>query len=91
MPIATNRSAPASIVAVGTRASPVKLGRLDEAIADYDAALKLYAKGPTALYGRGVAKRKKGDVAGGDADIAAAKAIKPDVADWHAKRGVSAP
>ena len=81
-----------SIVAVGTRGLVLlKLGRLDEAIADYDAALKLYAKGPTALYGRGVAKRKKGDVAGGDADIAAAKAIKPDVADWHAKWGVSAP
>jgi len=78
--------------AVGTRGLVLlKLGRLDEAIADYDAALKVYAKGPTALYGRGVAKRKKGDVAGGDADIAAAKAIKPDVADWHAKWGVSAP
>ena len=33
----------------------------------------------------------KGDVAGGGADIAAAQAIKPDVADWHAKWGAGAP
>jgi hypothetical protein len=37
------------------------------------------------------APAKKGDVAGGDADITAVKAIKPDVADWHAKWGVSEP
>jgi hypothetical protein len=40
---------------------------------------------------RGVARRKKGDVAGGDADIAAAKAMKGDVADLYAQWGVSAP
>ena len=86
------RLAPAVPAALGSRGLVLlKLGRFDEAIADYDAGLKLYAKGANSLYGRGVAKRKKGDVAGGDADIAAAKAIKPDVADWHAKWGVSAP
>ena len=52
----------------------LRLSRLDEAIADYDAALKLNPKMAASLYGRGLAKQKNGDQAGGDADIAAAKA-----------------
>ena len=80
------------IVALGTRGFVLlKLGRLDEAIAQYDEGLKVYAKSAHALYGRGVARRKKGDVAGGDADIAAAKASKGDIADLFAQWGVSAP
>ena len=38
-----------------------------------------------------LAERKKGDVVGGDADIAAAKAMRTDVADLMAQWGVSAP
>jgi hypothetical protein len=49
----------------------LRLDRLDEAIADYDAALKLNPKMAGPLYGRGIARQKKGDQAGGDADIAA--------------------
>ena len=52
----------------------LRLGKMDDAIKDYDAALKLDPKLAGALYGRGVAKMKKGDKAGGSADIAAAKA-----------------
>lgn len=86
------RLAPAVPTTLGTRGLVLlKLGRFDEAIGDYDAGLKLYAKSAISLYGRGVARRKKGDVAGGDADIAAAKAIRADVADLMAKWGVSAP
>jgi hypothetical protein len=44
---------------------------------------------PEALFGRGVAKRKKGDTAGGDADIAAAKGARQDVAELYASWGVS--
>ena len=40
------------------------------------------------LYGRGLAKRKKGDATGGQADVAAAKALRPDVAEEFAKYGV---
>lgn len=47
-----------------------------EAIAQYDVALKLNPKLAGALYGRGVAKQRKGDAAGGSADLAAAKAIQ---------------
>jgi tetratricopeptide (TPR) repeat protein len=53
----------------------VRDGRLPEAIKRYDKALELTPKQPTSLYGRGYAKIKAGDRAGGEADIAAAKAI----------------
>jgi hypothetical protein len=48
----------------------LRLGRLDEAIADCDAALKINPKLAGSIYGRGPSKRKKGDQGGGDADIA---------------------
>jgi hypothetical protein len=41
-----------------------------------------------ALYGRGVAKLKLGDADGGNADIAAAKAIQSDIAEEFARYGV---
>ncbi|MGZ9112377.1 MAG: tetratricopeptide repeat protein, partial [Rhodoplanes sp.] len=53
----------------------LKLGQFDRAIADFDAALRLNPKMPSALYGRGKAKIKKGDAAGGNADIRSAKSI----------------
>jgi tetratricopeptide (TPR) repeat protein len=52
-------------------------GRLPEAIKRYDKAIELSPKQATSLYGRGYAKIKAGDKAGGEADIAAAKAISP--------------
>ena len=58
----------------------LKLGDLDKAMADYDAALKLDPKLAGSLYGRGLTKQKKGD-ATATADIAAAKAIKSDIAE----------
>jgi tetratricopeptide (TPR) repeat protein len=64
-----------------------QLARYDKALADYEAALKLAAKSASSLYGRGMTKLKKGDPAG-DADIAAAKAIQPDIADEMARYGM---
>ncbi len=69
-------------------------GRFDQAIADYDAALRLDAVprrdaiGAGTLYSRGVARLRKGDKAEGEADIAAAIAIKADIAQDMAKHGV---
>jgi hypothetical protein len=40
---------------------------------------------PSALYGRGLAKLKTGDRAGGDADIAVAKAIDRNIAGEFAR------
>lgn len=63
-------------------------GRLDEAISDYDAALAMDPKQAGSLYGRGLTKRARGDKVGGDADIAAAIALKADVAKEFDKFGV---
>jgi len=66
-----------------------RMGQFDKAIADYDAALKGNAKLASSLFMRGVIERRKGDTAGGDADIAAAKALDAGVADTYAKAGVT--
>lgn len=59
-----------------------------QARATYDTALALAPWQPIALYGRGIAKRRMGDIASGDADIAAARAIQPDVAQRFSGYGV---
>jgi tetratricopeptide (TPR) repeat protein len=60
-------------------------GKYTEAIRDYGEALKISPRTAGALYGRGMAKRKSGDEAGGTADIAAAQAVDPNVSDAAAK------
>jgi len=65
----------------------LKLGQFDRAIATYSAALQIDPKSVYSLYGRGMAKLKTGDTAGGEADIAASKAIK-DVSAEMAGYGV---
>jgi tetratricopeptide (TPR) repeat protein len=57
----------------------IRLGKLDKAITDYDAALKINPKLANSLYGRGLAKNIRVDGTG-DADLAAAKAIKQNIA-----------
>ena len=49
----------------------LKLKEVDSALADYDAALKADSKDAFSLYGRGTAKRWKGDATGADADVEA--------------------
>jgi tetratricopeptide (TPR) repeat protein len=66
----------------------LRLGRLEDAIVEYDAALKLAPKVAISLFGRGLAKQRKGDTAGGDADMAAAKAIDTSIAEEFANYGV---
>ena len=68
----------------------LKLGQLDKALADYDAAFALTKSADHAdwLYVRGVAKLKKGDATGGNADIASAKAMKSDIAEEYATYGI---
>jgi hypothetical protein len=64
------------------------MGQIDDAIKDYDAALKADPKIAESLYGRGIAKMRKGDVAGGNADIASAKALNPNIVELMDKLGV---
>jgi hypothetical protein len=58
------------------------------AIADFSAALRLDPKLPTALYGRGYAKLKKGDATGGKTDIAAAQTINKDIEADYSGYGI---
>jgi len=66
----------------------LKLGMLDAAIADYNVALRLEPGRPYSLFGRGIARQRKGDKAGGEADMAAAKAKTPGIAEEFAQYGV---
>jgi tetratricopeptide (TPR) repeat protein len=66
----------------------LQLKQYEAAIADYNAALRIDPGNPYSLFGRGVARRMRGNSSGGEADIAAAKAAKPDIADEMAKLGV---
>jgi tetratricopeptide (TPR) repeat protein len=65
-------------------------GDLDLAIADYNEALKLQPRLAWSLYGRGLARLGKGDRAG-EADIAAATAIAPNLPAQAKRYGVSQP
>jgi tetratricopeptide (TPR) repeat protein len=66
----------------------LKLGRFDEAIIDYNAALSVRPSFQNALFGRGIARLRTGDTAGGNADIAAAKALEAEVAERFGDYGV---
>jgi len=50
-----------------------------KAIADFDQALALDPSNAQSLYDRGVAKRKSGDLAGGNVDMAQAQQMNPQV------------
>jgi len=67
----------------------LRAGRLDDALARYGQALTLNPKAAGALYGRGLAKQRKGDTVGGDQDIAAAKALSPKVGDELQEAGIT--
>lgn len=64
------------------------LGRLDDAARDYGFILEKENGNSTALFLRGVAKKKRGDSAAGDADIAAAKQRNSRIVDDMARYGI---
>lgn len=66
----------------------LRSGKLDKAIADYDAALKINPKIAWSLYGRGVAEMRKGMTSRGEADMAAAAALAPRLSETAKKMGV---
>jgi hypothetical protein len=72
-------------MAVRARPARLSLPRAD-AVADYDAALRISPKTAPSLHGRGIARSRTGDAAGGDVDIIQAKALQPDIADKFALR-----
>ena len=56
-------------------------GEYDRALTDFDVVMRFDEKNALALYARGLTLLKKGDAAAGKADIAAAKAINPNIAE----------
>ena len=66
----------------------LKLGQLDTAIDDYNSALQLEPTLASALYGRGLAKLKRGDKAGADIDISAAQTFQANIGDDFMRYGV---
>jgi tetratricopeptide (TPR) repeat protein/predicted aspartyl protease len=67
----------------------LRMGRLDEAIAQFDAAIGVQPRSALALFGRGLAKLRKGSKAEGDADIAAASDISPSVVQEARRFGLT--
>lgn len=67
-----------------------QMGRYQDAITTYDQALKQKPDLSPSLFVRGLARRKLGDTAGGDADIAAAKKLNPDVAKIFGSADIAA-
>jgi Flp pilus assembly protein TadD len=66
----------------------LKMGQLDAAIDDYNSALQFEPKLPSALYGRGLAKLRRGDKAGADTDISTAQTIQANIGDDFMRYGV---
>jgi tetratricopeptide (TPR) repeat protein len=66
----------------------LKSGNWDSAIENYNLALKIQPRYANSLYGRGIARQKKGDHDGGDADIKAAKAVRGDIVEAFKRLGV---
>jgi hypothetical protein len=54
-------------------------GQIDRAMSDYDQAIRLNPNLAVALFNRGLIKRAKGDSAEGDADIAKARQLSPNL------------
>ncbi len=66
----------------------LKMHQFDAAIADLDAAAKRLVFPAQAYFARGVAKRRAGDVAGGDSDVLAAIRMDANVVEKMDTRGI---
>jgi tetratricopeptide (TPR) repeat protein len=66
----------------------LRWNRPEKALADFEQALGMNPRLAWALYGRGVLRLRRGDAARGRADIAAARAIEPRVAEEIGRFGI---
>ena len=66
----------------------LRMGEFRDAIADYGVALQRNPNLPSALFGRGVAELRLGEAGRGQADIAAAEAMKPGTTKYFEKYGI---
>jgi len=83
------RSNPKSAAYLGNRGTArLRRGDYKKAIDDFDAALNINPKLAWSLYGRGIAEIRLGNSVAGQADIAAAKAIRATIAEDTAAYGL---
>jgi tetratricopeptide (TPR) repeat protein/predicted aspartyl protease len=66
----------------------LRLGEFGKSIDDYDVAIKMNPQFANALYGRGIAKIKRKNIADGEADFATAEKITPKIADEFKAIGI---
>ncbi len=66
----------------------LRMGRFDDAIKRYDRALAKAPGMPASLYGRGIARLRKGEAEAGQADLAAATKAEPGIAVYFGGFGV---
>lgn len=66
----------------------LRLGSLDDAIHDYDSALRVNPNMPSSLYGRGIAELRLGEGAKGHADLAAAGKLDGGIAKRFTDMGL---
>lgn len=66
----------------------LKRGDAEKALTDFDAALKLNAKAPASLYGRGIALIRLGRTDEGKAATGAAAILDPEIAAFYDKNGL---
>ena len=90
--ISNQRSMPAPQRLLWSRPSRargyLRLGRLDDAFAAYDTALKIDLKKAHSLYDRGIAELRKSEVESGNGDLPAAKLSAPPIAAEFARYGL---
>jgi tetratricopeptide (TPR) repeat protein/predicted aspartyl protease len=67
----------------------LRMGDYDKSIADYNASLKIDPKNPWGWYGRGIDELRKHKAFEGQADLARAEALWPQVADEFTRRGIT--
>jgi tetratricopeptide (TPR) repeat protein len=66
----------------------LRIGEYGKSMSDYDASLKINPKDAWSWYGRGIDKRRKQKTSEGDADIAQATALWPNVAGDFNRYGI---
>jgi tetratricopeptide (TPR) repeat protein/predicted aspartyl protease len=67
----------------------LRLGDYDKSIADYDASLKIDPKNPWGWYGRGIDELRENKTSAGQADMARATGLWPQVTNEFNRRGIT--
>ena len=57
----------------------LRLGNYTKALSDFDRSIEFRPRAAWSLYGRGLTKARLGDAAQGEADLAAARKLQPDI------------